>query len=222
MEQLPLYIPLTFIVTTILTLFLFYKASSYSRKAILILSAWLIIQLAISLSDFYTITDAMPPRFLLLVLPPVLLIAGLFFTERGMKFIDRLNLNTLTLLHIVRIPVEWILLLLYLQGLVPREMTFDGWNFDILSGITAPLVYLAFTKNLIGRRMLLAWNIICLILLIIIVSTAVLSAPFPFQQIAFKQPNIAVLYFPFTWLPGFIVPTVMFCHLVSIRKLTSR
>ncbi|HVF96549.1 MAG TPA: hypothetical protein VM871_04480, partial [Flavisolibacter sp.] len=36
---------------------------------------------------------------------------------------------------------------------------------------------------------------------------------------AFDQPNIAVLYFPFIWLPSFIVPVVLLSHLVCIRQL---
>jgi len=52
-----------------------------------------------------------------------------------------------------------------------------------------------------------------------IVLTAILSAPLPIQQLAFDQPSIAVMYFPFVYLPGFIVPIVLFSHLVSLKKL---
>jgi hypothetical protein len=69
---------------------------------------------------------------------------------------------------------------------------------------------------------LLAWNFLCLGLLINIVFTALLSAPFPFQRFAFDQPNIALAYFPFTWLPCWIVPLVLLSHLVSIRKLAAK
>jgi hypothetical protein len=36
---------------------------------------------------------------------------------------------------------------------------------------------------------------------------------------AFDQPNIAILYFPFVWLPSVVVPGVLLAHLVSLRKL---
>jgi hypothetical protein len=98
-------------------------------------------------------------------------------------------------------------------------MTFEGRNLDILSGLSAPLIYyFAFVKKKINSKMVLLWNIVCLMLLINIVSHAVLSAPSPFQQLAFAQPNIAVLYFPFVWLPGCIVPLVLFSHLVALRR----
>lgn len=99
-------------------------------------------------------------------------------------------------------------------------MTFEGRNFDILSGISAPFIYyFGFIKYKLSNKILLAWNILCLGLLINIVTNAVLSLPYPFQQFAFSQPNIAILYFPFIWLPAVIVPIVLLSHLASIRVL---
>lgn len=62
-------------------------------------------------------------------------------------------------------------------------------------------------------------NIICLGLLFNIIVNALFSAPSPIQKFAFEQPNIAILYFPFSLLPTFIVPIVLLGHLVSIRQL---
>lgn len=223
MEQLPIYINIFFVLTTVLTLLLFYKATNYSTPVISLLLIWLMLQAVIAHAGFYTVINKMPPRFTLVILPPILFISGLFISKTGRKFIDRLQLKILTLLHIVRVPVELTLLMLYLHGFVPREMTFEGRNFDIISGLTAPFIYyFGFVKKLFNWKILLAWNIICLILLINIVSTAVLSAPFPFQQLAFNQPNVALLYFPFVWLPGFIVPVVLFSQLVAIRELITK
>jgi hypothetical protein len=99
-------------------------------------------------------------------------------------------------------------------------MTFEGGNLDILSGLSAPLIaYYAVKKP----KILLAWNFICLALLINIVARALLSAPFPFQQFAFDQPNIAILQFPVIWLPTFIVLTVLFGHVtVIIQKINKQ
>ena len=106
--------------------------------------------------------------------------------------------------------------------LIPDLMTFEGYNFDIFSGISAPVVYYAvFTKKWVGKNGLLLWNILCLGLLINILTIAVLSAQTPIQMLAFDQPNIAVTHFPFVWLPAVIVPIVLYAHLVSIRQLLS-
>ncbi len=101
-------------------------------------------------------------------------------------------------------------------------MTFEGRNFDILSGLTAPIIaWLAFRNGKTNPPLLIVWNIFALLLLINIVTNAVLSIPAPFQQMAFEQPNRAVLYFPFVCLPALVVPIVLFSHLASFRQLLS-
>lgn len=220
MENLPLYISIIFGLTTMLTVWLFYQSAHHSKATLILLLTWLALQAGIALTDFYAVTDTFPPRFLLLVLPALLFIAALFTVPKGRQYIDGLDLKTLTLLHTIRIPVEIVLFWLAVNKAVPVLMTFEGRNFDILSGLTAPLVYyFGFIKKKLDRRLILIWNFICLGLLINIVANAILSAPFPFQQFAFDQPNIAVLYFPFNWLPSCVVPIVLLSHLAAIRQL---
>ena len=213
MENLPSYIGIVFIATAVLTVAIFSLAAR-SKKTLIILSAWMLLQAITSKTGFYTNTATTPPRFALVLVPPILLIAILFLLPAGRRFIDSLPVTSLTILHMVRIPVEITLFWLFVQRTVPAAMTFGGHNFDILSGITAPLVYYAvFIKKWAGHQLLLLWNILCLVLLLNIVVTAILAAPFRFQQLAFEQPNIAILYFPFVWLPCCIVPIVLFAHL---------
>ena len=103
---------------------------------------------------------------------------------------------------------------------MPESMTFEGRNFDILSGLSAPFIaWLVFRKGIGGRKVLIAWNLICLLLVLQVVATGLLSVPSVFQQLSFDQPNVAVLHFPFVWLPGIIVPAVIFGHLLALRQL---
>jgi hypothetical protein len=220
MNNLPTYISIIFIAATLLTIAFFYKAANHSTPVLLILISWVILQTVLGLSGFYVNTTALPPRFIFLAAPALLLIAVIFISSNGKKFIDGLSIKYLSILHIVRIPVELVLFWLFLNKAVPQLMTFEGRNFDIAAGITAPLVYyFGFIKNHLSKKIILIWNFICLALLINIVVNAVLSAPTPIQQFAFEQPNVAILYFPFNLLPAVIVPLVLFSHLAAIRKL---
>ncbi len=229
-ENLPAYITNVFGLTTLAALFQFclilFYSNHESAKAkitniVVCITIWLLVQMTVSYTNFYSEdTMSLPPRFLLLIGPPLITVLVLFATASGRKFIDTLPQFHLTMLHIIRVPVEWVLYWLFLNKKIPELMTFAGRNYDILSGISAPLVaYFGIWKKMSGRIFLLSWNLICLGLLLNIVINAILSAPFPFQKFAFDQPNVAVLYYPFTWLPGFIVPLVLFCHLASIRQL---
>lgn len=230
-DNLPTYISLTFGLTTVTTLFLFIwtirnsNSELTQKKATPIfigLVIWLIIQAVFSLKNIYSSdTNTFPPKIILTgVLPTILTIILLFATTKGRLFIDSLPLKNLTYLNIVRIPVEIILFWLFLNKAIPELMTFEGRNFDIIAGISAPLIaYFGLTKTKLSRRTILIWNFICLGLLINIVVNALFSAPSPIQKFAFDQPNIAILNFPFSWLPTFIVPIVLFGHLSSIRQL---
>jgi len=233
-DDLPKFISLTFGLTTIATLLLFVRAvrnsnSETTRKkstSILIgLTIWLAIQTILMLKNIYnTDTDTFPPKILLFgILPTIVTITLLFITQKGRQFIDSLPLKDLTYLNIIRIPVEIILFWLFLNRAIPELMTFEGRNFDIVAGITAPFVsYLGFTKNKLNSQAILFWNYVCLGLLINIIVNAFFSTPSPIQKFAFEQPNIAILNFPFSWLPTFIVPVIIFGHLTSIRQLLSR
>ena len=183
------------------------------------LPLWLLLTGFLATTDFYR-QDSLPPRVVAFgVLPSVLLMLVYFIFFRR-SFIDKLSLEMLTLLSIVRFPVELVLHWLYQAGQVPRIMTFEGWNFDILSGVSALMIYLiAFRKGRINRFLLIIWNIAALCLLINIVTIAVLSFRGPMQRLAFDQPNMGVTYLPFIWLPAIIVPIVLFAHVSSLRQL---
>lgn len=226
-QNLPIYVPIVFILTTFLTLGIFLRAirdtvsDTISGKIVaFLLMFWTFFQGVFSLYGFYLLGETFPPKiFLFGVLPSLLLIILLFLFARR-SFIEQLPLKTLTILSIVRIPVELCIFWLFQNKLMPQIMTFEGWNFDILSGITAIFVaWFAFRGGKINRPMIIAWNIFALLLLINIVTIAILSIPTPLQKLAFDQPNIAVLYFPFIWLPTIIVPIVLFTHLASLWNL---
>src|SRR5688500_18431640 len=205
--------------SALLTAYFLYKAAHQSKKTFIVITGWLAFQVIMGLSGFYQV-NTIPPRFLLMVLPPVLFVVYLFLSPKGREYIDSLDIRMLTLLHVVRIPVEIVLFWLFINKAVPELMTFEGRNFDIFSGVTSILVYyFGFIKKQISSNVILIWNFICLGLLLNIVVNAALSAPSPIQQFAFDQPNIGILYFPFNWLPSFIVPVVLFAHLSAIRQL---
>ncbi|MFN7118553.1 MAG: hypothetical protein ACK4TA_17275 [Saprospiraceae bacterium] len=220
MENIPFYVYATFGLTLITTLYIFYKATQKSKGFIVLVAIWLSVQSVVGMLDFYTVTNTMPPRFQLLLLPPLVFIIVQFSTQKGRLFIDSLNGKVLTLIHLVRIPVEIVLYWLFLAEAVPELMTFEGRNFDILSGMTAPFIYyFGLVKERLSKSIIIGWNILCLGLLLNIVINGILSAPTPFQQFGFEQPNIAVLHFPFMFLPACIVPIVLFSHLASIRQI---
>jgi hypothetical protein len=230
-QNLPIYISIVFGLTTFVVLFLFIgvlknsdslPVKNKANTVVIGLIIWLILQAVLTLNDVYnTNTNVLPPKILIFgILPTFLMMLVLFSTKYGRVFIDSLPLQNITILNTIRIPVELVLFWLFLNKSIPAIMTFEGRNLDILAGISAPIMaYCVFFKGILSRKVLLFWNISCLGLLINIIVLAFLSAPTPFQQFGFEQSNIGILNFPFSWLPTFIVPIVLFGHLVSIKRL---
>ena len=218
-DAIPMFYNLLAVAITFIVMFLFYKASNFSSKVLIISLVWLLVQGAITYSGFYTKITT-PPRFVLLIVPVFAFLILLFFTKSGKAFIDGLNLKWLTSIHTIRIPVEFGLHTLFIYSLIPQIMTYEGFNFDIIMGITAILILLfGWSGGVPRKKMQLAWNFLGLILIFTIITISILSAQTPLQQFGFDQPNIAVLYFPYSWLPAYVVPIVVFSHLASIRKL---
>jgi hypothetical protein len=221
--NLPPYVNIVFILTVLVAFWFLWKASS-SVTAMIVAGIWLVLHGILSYKGFYLDSLTTPPRLALAVLPPLVLIILLLATPGGKKFTQRLDLKTLLLMNIVRIPVEICLYWLFLHKAVPELITFAGSNLDMISGISAPMIYAVCfrRRSFRSKNLFLAWNIIGLVLLVSVVANAILSAPTIFQQLSFEQPNIAILYFPFIWLPCFIVMIVLFSHLVMIKRLLAR
>jgi hypothetical protein len=220
MDHLPLPIISFFLFTTLLAFLGFCKAVRNSKTALILSILWMGVQSVVALSGFYLVTKTLPPHLLAAIAPPLLVIAALFITERGRRFVDQMDLKWSVLIHTVRILVELNLYWLFLYKQVPALMTFEAGNLDILVGLTAPIVWWAFSTRRIGNRGLLIWNGLALLGVLNAFGRAMLSAPFRFQQFAFQQPTVAILYFPFILLAAFIVPAVIFCHLAVYRKLS--
>jgi hypothetical protein len=222
MSPVPLPLIRFFLFTVLVAVFGFAFATRW-QKAVLGLSLlWILVQSAIALSGFYLYEETFPPRFFLAPFPAFLLIAVIFLTRRGQGFVDSMSLKWSVLLHSVRILVELTLYWLFLYKQVPAQLTFEAGNVDILIGLSAPLVWWAFATERIQKNGLLMWNSLALLSVLNALGRALLSAPFRFQQFAFHQPTVAILTFPFILLPAFIVPAVIFTHLVIFRKLWSQ
>ena len=211
---------LFFTLTVFIALALFYQLVP-SIKVTLALSFWGALQCLIAASGYYYSPEMIPPRIVLLgVAPSFVIIAAAFLIKQSRQQLLHAELKELTLFSSIRIPIEISLYFLYRMALVPKEMTFEGNNFDIVSGVTALALYFtAFRSSTPKKWVLLLWNLFCLALLINIVATAIMAFPSPLQRIAFEQPNIAVTMVPYVLLPTLLVPMVFLTHLVAILKL---
>ena len=209
-----------FLAVTFLTIFLTVRAHRRAGPLVWVLLAYAGLQYGVAATGFYENTEVLPPRFLLNIVPAVLAILWLFLSDGGKAFADGFIPERMMWVHTVRLPVEVILFGLFTVGLIPEIMTFTGRNFDILAGLTAPVVwYFAYSRKVLSPGLFKTWHVLGLLLLLNIVVTAVLSVELPFQQFGFEQPNVGVLMAPYNLLPAMVVPLVVVGHVVGLRAV---
>ncbi|MBK7553261.1 MAG: hypothetical protein IPI55_01305 [Flavobacteriales bacterium] len=197
---------------------LFFATRSF--KVLGVAVALAVAQLLLANTGFYDDTSTAPPRALLLLAPSLLLIVVAWAPKGGRRLMRAASMPALVLVHVCRIPVELVLHEAWLHDLVPEAMTYTGSNLDIVSGLSAILVWL-YLRNVAhpSKVVLVIWNLLCLGLLFNIVITAVLSLPGPMQVMNHDLPNRLVLTSPYVLLPAVVVPIVLFAHLCALLKL---
>ena len=129
--------------------------------------------------------------------------------------VGRIGIGWLIGYQSFRIFVEIFLWWGHREGAVPVQLTWEGRNFDVLTGLTAPLVAWLAAGGKISTTAIRVWNLAGLALLVNVVSVAVLSMPTPFQR--FHPTNLFVVEAPFVWLPLFLVQSALFGHVAIFR-----
>lgn len=163
--------------------------------------------------------DRRPPPLALLLAAMLALSLGLALSRIGAAF-SRLPLEWLVGLNAFRLPLELAMHRAVDEGVMPRQMSFSGWNFDIVTGLTALVVAFLLARRSCPRALVVAWNALGSVLLAAILVIAVASTP---MVRAFggdpASLNTFVVWFPFVWLPTVLVPAAIFLHVVIARAL---
>jgi hypothetical protein len=162
--------------------------------------------------------DATPPPFALLVVALVALGVAIAFSPLGWRLATGLPLWALVGVQAFRLPLEIAMHALVSRGIMPEQMSYSGRNFDVVTGATAIVVAGLVAAGAAGRRLVLAWNILGLVLLVNIVTVAILSTP-RFAAFGPDRLNVFVTYTPFVWLPTVLVLAALAGHLIIFRAV---
>jgi hypothetical protein len=167
-----------------------------------------------------------PPGIVFLVAPVLLfLLVFLVFvvlSNAGARVALAFPLWILLGAQSFRIGVELFLHQLWIDGLVPKMLTFEGANVDIYVAASAALIAWLSTRGRWGLGIALAWNVLGLLAITNVVTRAVLTALGPLNLIHAEVPNLLLGTFPFLFIPGLFVPLGVVLHLLALRAIVSR
>ena len=229
--NIPIYISALFIALVIVILLVILVGLNYalnklnSRKATrkvavtgIVLVSWLGVQKFLATNGFFQDFSAMPPHILLVIVPSVIAIFIIAFSKGFRSILEAIPAKWLIGVQSFRIIMEIILWALFINAIIPVQMSFEGRNFDVLTGLTAPFAAILFAKRN-SKAGIIVWNILGLAFLLNIAIIALLSTPSPIRHFMNEPANTIIGYWPFIWLPGFVVPFAFAMHIFSLRKL---
>jgi hypothetical protein len=184
------------------------------------IAIWLIYLSILSYTEVLA-NFSMPPRVpLFVILPLMALMIFSLFKKTTSELLTITSVSWLIYLQGFRIILELIIWGAYSEGVVPLETTFEGYNFDIIVGLTAvPLAYYA-RHDKISTAILMVWNIAGLLILGNTVRFFLYAVYFPEY---FGQSNALVsgdfLKLPYLLIPGLFMPLAVYIHALSIKQL---
>ncbi|HKA89939.1 MAG TPA: hypothetical protein VKE22_19895 [Haliangiales bacterium] len=182
-------------------------------------AAWMALWLAAAAAGVLARFDLRPPPFAVLFVATIAIALALGRSRLGGRLARGLPLAALVGFHAFRLPLELLLYRAAVEGVMPVQMSFSGWNFDIVTGATA-LVLLPVADR-VPRAVVAAWNLLGLALLATIVAIAVASTPL-FGAFGPDRLNTFVAYPPYVWLPAVLVAAALVGHIVILRRLAQR
>jgi hypothetical protein len=189
-------------------------------RTIVLVIIWTALLIILSYKGFFADFSKLPPRPALAVLIPLPFVILIAFSKKGTQFLQSVPPHWLVYMQSFRIVVELLLLFAFIAGKLPVQMTFEGRNFDVITGVLAlPVGYLLMKKKTYAKKLSVAFNIVGILLLLNILVIAVLSMPTPLRYFMNEPSNTLVAQFPFILLPGVLVPIAYTMHIFSLRQL---
>ena len=190
-----------------------------------VLLAWLLASSLISYRGYYL---ALNEDYLLLTIAtamPFFLLGALALVSKSVRrllrlFIDRIPLESLTLVHVLRIAAigtiyKWQI------GALPAHFIIPVGIPDFLMGLTAfPMCRRVARSRATDDTLLLIWNIIGAGVYVLAPFLIQISQPGPLHFISGSIRTDEVFSFPMSIVPTLIAPLLLGLHFVAILRIT--
>jgi hypothetical protein len=198
-------------------------AAADRRAAIgagIVIAVLMVVDYAIASGGLLREWDRRPPPLMVAVVVPVALALVTALSGIGGRIAAANSFAAIIAVQSFRLPLELVMHRAATTGLMPVQMSYSGWNFDIVTGIFAiPVAFLA-SRSQPPRALITAWNVVGTLLLINIIAIAVASTP-TFAAFGPDRLNTWVADAPYVFLPTVLVPAAVFGHALTWRKLST-
>jgi len=196
------------------------------KKMILVIGIvlWQVYIFIVASSGIIATYD-LPPRFPLFLIMPAFLFTGIFiYKNRNNAWIQNIKPSTLIYIQVFRVAVETLFVFSISANVLPKIVTIEGYNFDMLIGLSAPIVaYLVFSRKMLPIKVALLWNYLGLAILASVVALFITSTFAP-NLYGSDIPLISLeaTRYPYVLIAAFLMPLAVFFHVLSIVQLSKK
>jgi hypothetical protein len=183
------------------------------------ITAWLALTGIASASGVLERT-LLPPPLALFALGSILVSVAAAFSPLGTRLVHGVPIVALVAVQGFRLPLELVLHTWKDEGVLPVQMTFEGHNFDIVSGALA-LLTAALLLRQTSRPAVALFNTVGFVLLLVVASIAVLSSPLPIRAYHNEPAVLLAFNFPYGWIVPICVGGALFGHILIFRWLAA-
>jgi hypothetical protein len=183
------------------------------------MGAWMALTGAIASTGVLGRFDVRPPPMTGVFVGTLVLAAVFALSRFGKRLALGLPVGALVAFQAFRLPLELVMHRAAADGLMPSVMSFNGYNFDIVTGVAAALVGSWLLVGRPPRVVLVAFNVLGSVLLLVVSSVAVLALPI-FAAFGPEQLNVWVTRFPYVWM-AVMVGSALIGHVLLARRLLS-
>ncbi|MEM9725258.1 MAG: hypothetical protein AAF909_07335 [Pseudomonadota bacterium] len=144
----------------------------------------------------------------------------------GRRVVAANGIALLAALQAFRLPLEYVLTQWSAEGFIPVQMTWNGDNFDVVTGALAAPAAALIAMGARAWWAALLFNLLGLALLLRVASIVALSTPTPLRALLGGYetgPDVLIgLTFPGIWVATVGILSALFLHLASLRHLFRR
>ncbi|NND06512.1 MAG: hypothetical protein HKN87_09030 [Saprospiraceae bacterium] len=223
------YIFLSAIMTFIL-IFLGYTGISLSTALgtkrtnltliILGLLSWHVYILLMSKSGLFA-DLSFPPKFALFLILPAFIFTGVFlFQHRHREWIQAIPCHWLILYQTFRLLIESLFVWSVARGILHPNVTIEGYNFDMIFALSAPVMgWLLWSNRSRWIKLARVWNYLGLLVIASIISLFMTTIYLPEIYGSILPFPVQFVTYPYTLVAGFLMPSAVFIHLLSLVQL---
>lgn len=118
-----------------------------------------------------------------------------------------------------RLPLEVVLHDWGRAGSIPVQMTWEGDNLDVITGVVALVVGAGLWRGGLGRTAAWGATLVGVGLLVNVGQVAIRSVPGPLLSYPPEPPLLLPFQFPHGWIVPFCVAGALMGHVLAVRKL---